>query len=128
VGRQAGVQKVHVSLIDGKVDITPKSDGKIDPSQILKATYDSGVSVAEMSMIARGQIIKDASGATALQTEPSQSFVISQNDLAKQLEPLASSGKYVTIKGFLYQKQKGQKKQTIPASLVLTIVEIQQKE
>jgi hypothetical protein len=53
--RQSGVANVDVSLIDGKVEIVPKEDGKIDPAQLLKATYDSGVSVAELDMIARGQ-------------------------------------------------------------------------
>ena len=54
LGRQSGVQKVEVSLIDGKIDVTPKEDGQIDPAQLLKATYDSGVSVAEMDVNARG--------------------------------------------------------------------------
>jgi hypothetical protein len=115
-------------LIDGKVEITPKSDGGIDPIQLLKATYDSGVSVAEMSMIARGQIIKTSSGGIALQVQPSQSFAIAQNDLSHQLEKIADSSTQVTIKGLLYQKQKGQKKQILPASLTVTILEIQQNE
>ena len=46
--RQSGVANVDVSLIDGKVQVSPKEDGKIDPAQLLKATYDSGVSVAEL--------------------------------------------------------------------------------
>jgi lipopolysaccharide export LptBFGC system permease protein LptF len=115
-------------LIDGKVEITPKTDGRIDPIQLLKATYDSGVSVAEMNMIARGKIVKNASGEFTLQTEPSQSFTLMQNDLSRQLETMAGSGSYVTIKGLLYQKQKGQKKQSLPSSLTVTIIEIQQKE
>jgi hypothetical protein len=53
LGRQSGVQSVDVSLIDGKVDVTPKEDGQIDPSQLLKATYDSGVTVAEMDVALR---------------------------------------------------------------------------
>ena len=123
MGRQVGVQKVQVSLLDGKVEITPKSNGGIDPIQLLKATYDSGVSVAEMSMVARGQVTKNASGEFVFQTQSSQSFVITRNDLLSQLETMSDSGKYVTVKGFLYQKQKGQKKQTVPTSLTLTIVE-----
>jgi len=51
LGRQSGVQKVDVSLIDGKVDVTPKEDGQIDPAQLLKAVYDSGVTVAEMELL-----------------------------------------------------------------------------
>ena len=128
LGRQSGVQKVQVSLIDGKVEITPKIDERIDPIELLKATYDSGVSVAEMSMIARGQIVKNASGGIALQVQTSQSFPISQNELSRQLETMADSGGYVTIRGLIYQKQKNQKKQTLPTSLTVTVVEIQQKE
>ena len=52
--RQSGVANVDVSLIDGKVDVTPKEDGQIEPAQLLKATYDSGVSVAELDMTASG--------------------------------------------------------------------------
>ena len=127
LGRQSGVQKVHVSLIDGKVEITPKNDGLIDPVQILKATYDSGVSVAEMTMVAKGQIVKSESG-IALQVSSSRSFAIVQNDLSRQLEAMAGSASQVTVKGSLFQKQKDQKKKDIPASLTLTILEIQQKE
>jgi hypothetical protein len=128
LGRQSGVQKVQVSLIDGKVEITPKEGGRIDPLQLLKATYDSGVSVAEMSMIARGKIIKNPSGGIAFQMNESQSFTIVQNDLSRQLENLAGSATNVTIKGLLYQKQKDRKKQSLPESLSVTILEIQQKE
>jgi hypothetical protein len=94
----------------------------------LKATYDSGVSAAEMTMIARGQIIKTASGSLAFQVQPNQSYEITQNDLLRPLESLAGSNSTITIKGLLYQKQKGQKKQTVPASLKVTLLEIQQKE
>lgn len=78
-------------------------------------------------MIARGQIIKTASDGIAMQTLSSQTFPIVQNDLSKQLEAMADSGKYVTIKGLLYQKQKNQKKQTLPSSLNVTVLEIQQE-
>ncbi|MGC1966835.1 MAG: heavy metal-associated domain-containing protein, partial [Candidatus Acidiferrales bacterium] len=73
LGRQSGVQNVEVSLIDGKVQVTPNDDGQIDPAQLMKATYDSGVSVAEMDVVARGKIVKDAAGNFALRVEPNQS-------------------------------------------------------
>jgi hypothetical protein len=116
---------VHVSLIDGKVEIDPKNDGLIDPVQILKATYDSGVSVAEMTVIARGRITKTETG-FALQLETSRSFPIVQNDLSKKLESLAGSDTEVTFKGLLFQKQKDHKKKQTPAVLSLTITEIQE--
>ena len=119
LGRQSGVQKVHVSLIDGKVEITPKDDHLIDPVQILKATYDSGVSVAEMSMTAHGQIVKDSAGKITFVIDSSKTFPVVQNDLAKELDEI----KAATMRGILYQKQQKDKKQ-----LSFTPLEIQQKE
>jgi hypothetical protein len=85
LGRQSGVQTVDVSLIDGKVEVTPKEDGQIDPAQLLKATYDSGVSVAELDMTARGKIVKDSSGNLAVQIAPNRSFVLAQMNYRKGL-------------------------------------------
>ena len=128
LGRQSGVQNVEVSLIDGKVQITPKDDGQIDPAQLLKATYDSGVTAAEMDVIASGKIVKDASGALALQVAPTRSFVLNSNDLSKQLEPLAGTQTVVTIRGQLFKKPAGKQKTDTSAQLKLLILEIQKKE
>ena len=128
LGRQSGVQTVEVSLIDGKVQITPKEDGRIDPPQLLKAVYDSGVSVAEMDVIARGKIVKDSSGALALQLEPNQSFQLAPNDLSSGLESLAGSPTIVTVRGQLYKKPAGKKKADTSAPLKLLILEVQKKE
>ncbi|MGC2802405.1 MAG: heavy metal-associated domain-containing protein, partial [Candidatus Acidiferrum sp.] len=119
LGRQSGVQNVEVSLIDGKVDVTPKEDGQIDPAQLLKAVYDSGVTVAEMDVIARGKIVKDADGSLALQVSPSQSFAIAPNDLLKTVESLAGSPAIVTLRGELYRKPAGKKKAAASAPLKL---------
>jgi hypothetical protein len=119
---------VDVSLIDGKVDVTPKEDGQIDPSQLLKAVYDSGVSVAEMDVTARGKIVKDADGNLALQVSSSQSFAITPNDLLKAIEPLADSLTVVTLRGELYRKPAGKKKAAASAPLKLLILEVQKKE
>jgi hypothetical protein len=128
LGRQAGVQNVEVSLIDGKVDITPKDDGQIDPAQLLKATYDSGVTAAEMDMTAQGKIVKDSSGSLALQVEPNRSFLIVSNELSKQLEALADSPTIVTIRGQLYKKPMGKKQKADTPSLKLTILDVEKKE
>jgi len=130
LGRQYGVQNVEVSLRDGKVDVKPKEDGRIDPAQLLRATYDSGVSVAELDMTARGKIVKDASGNLALQAEPNQSFAIAPNELSKALEPLANSATQVTLRGQLYKKPdgKGNKKADASVTLKLLVLEIQKKE
>ena len=130
LGRQSGVQNVDVSLRDGKVEITPKEDGQIDPAQLLKAVYDSGVTTAEMDVIVRGQIVKDASGNLVLNVNPKQSFVLAPNEFSKELESLAGSQTAVTVRGQLYKKLQGQKKPKIDttAPLKLLVLEIQKKE
>ena len=127
LGRQSGVQSVEVSLIDGKVQITPWEDGRIDPAQLIKATYDSGVTVAEMQMTARGKVIKDSSGNLAFEISPNQSFVISPNELSQGLESLVGSATVITIRGELYKKPPGKKKGDASAPLRLTILELQNK-
>ncbi len=127
--RQSGVAKVDVSLIDGKVDLTPKEDGRIDPAQLLKATYDSGVSVAELDMTASGTIVQDSAGNLSLQVSPNQSFVISPNELSRGIGPLAGSSKGITIRGQLYKKPVGkQKKAEAGAPLRLRILEVLRKQ
>jgi hypothetical protein len=128
LGRQSGVQTVEVSLLDGKVEVTPKEDGQIDPGQLLKATYDSGVTAAEMNMTARGKIVKDRSGSFALQVEPNRSFVLSPNELSKGLEALADTQTMVTVRGQLYKKPAGKKKADPSAPMRLLILEVQKKE
>jgi len=128
LGRQSGVQNVEVSLIDGKVEVTPKEDGQIDPSQLLKATYDSGVTVAEMNMTAQGRVVKDSSGNFAIQVAPNRSFMLAPNELSKGLESLVDSPTLVTVRGQLYKKPAGKKKADASALLKLVIVEVQKKE
>ena len=128
LGRQSGVQSVEVSLIDGEVQITPKEDGQINPVQILKATYDSGVSVAEMNINARGKIVKDASGNLALLVAPNQSFALAPNQLSQGLASLADSPTTVTVRGQLFRKASGKKKPDLSAPLRLEILEVQKKE
>ena len=129
LGRQSGVQTVEVSLIDGKVQITPKEDGRIDPVQLMKATYDSGVSVAEMDVTARGKITRDSSGNFALQVTPNQSFALTPNQLSQGLESLAGSQTTVTVRGQLYKKPPGKKKKAdLSVPLKLEILEVQKRE
>lgn len=130
LGRQSGVQSVDVSLIDGKVEIVPKDDGRIDPSQLLKAVYDSGVSVAEMDVRATGRIVKDSAGNLVLEVSPSQSFSIAPNELSTQLEPLANSQTPLTVRGQLYRKPEGKKKPKLDTAgpLKLLVLEIRKRE
>ena len=127
--RQSGVANVDVSLIDGKVEVTPKEDGQVEPAQLLKATYDSGVSVAELDMTASGRMVKDRSGNLSLQVKPNQSFVLAPNELSKGLESLVDSSTVVTVRGQLYKKPVGrQKKADASPPLKLVILEVQKKE
>ena len=128
LGRQSGVQTVEVSLLDGKVEVTPKEDGQIDPAQLLKATYDSGVTAAEMDMTARGKIVKDSSGSLALQVETNRSFALTPNELSKGLEALADTQTMVTVRGQLYKKPAGKKKADTSTPLKLLILEVHKKE
>jgi copper chaperone CopZ len=128
LGRQSGVQSVEVALLDGKVDITAKEDGHIAPAQLLKATYDSGVTVAQMDMTARGRIVKDSGGNFTFQVEPNQSFAIAPNDLLKSMEPLMNSLTMVTIYGELYRKPAGEEIPNLSAPLKLLILNVQKKE
>ncbi len=128
LGRQSGVQTVEVSLLDGKVEVTPKENGQIDPAQLLKVTYDSGVTAAEMDMTARGKIVKDSSGSLALQVEPSRSFALTPNEFSKGLEALADTQTMVTVRGQLYKKPTGKKKADPSAPMRLLILEVQKKE
>ena len=128
LGRQSGVEKVEVNLIDGKVDVTPKEDGQIDPAQLMKATYDSGVTVAEMDVTARGKIVKDSLGSLALQVQPNRAFPLASNELSKTLEPLADAQTPVTVRGQLYKKPGGKKKADPSVQLKLVILEVQKKE
>ena len=128
LGRQSGVQNVEVSLLDGKVEITPKDGGQIDPAQLLKATYDSGVTAAEMDITASGKIVKDAAGNLAFEVAPNRSFQFAPNELSKGLETLAGTPAVVTLRGQLYKKPAGKKKPDALAALKLLILEIQKKE
>jgi hypothetical protein len=124
--RQSGVEKAVVSLRDGKVDITPKEDGLINPAQLLKATYDSGVTVAEMDITATGHVVRLAAGGLSFRIEPNRSFEVAPNELAKQLESLADAPASVTVRGQLYTKAMGKVKGASVA-LKLQILEIQGK-
>jgi len=86
------------------------------------------VTAAEMDMTARGKIVRDSSGSLALQVEPNRSFVLTPNELSKGLEALADAQTMVTVRGQLYKKTAGKKKEHPSASLKLLILEVQKKE
>ncbi len=103
LGRLDGVAKVEVSLATGKVVIYPKSDSVLDPTVITKATYDSGVSVAEMDMTASGRLVRDAGKGWVFEIAPNQSFIVMPNELSRGLEQTEPSAQ-ITLRGRLYKK------------------------
>jgi hypothetical protein len=128
LGRQDGVAKANVDLLDGKVTIYPKDDGKIDPARLLKAVYDSGVTVAEMTMTARGRIEKSPGGGIALRVTGNETFPVSPNEISRSLESLAGSPKEVTVRGRLYKKPAGKQKFRTGEPLPIEVLELVRKE
>ncbi len=128
LGRQDGVAKVDVNLLDGKVTILPKDDGQIDPAALLKATYDSGVTVVEMTMTARGRLMKDPSGSLVLQAGKVRSYPVAANDLLRSLEPLAGTSTEVTVRGRLYRQADRKQKLKSPAVSPFEILDIIKKD
>lgn len=113
LGRQSGVQSVEVSLVDGKVEITPKEDARIDPAQLLKAVYDSGVSVAEMVVAVRGKVVKDASGNVAIQVEPDQSSLSHRMSSRRNLNQSPAHKQWTPFVGSFTRKQQAKRNSTL---------------
>ena len=83
--RQDGVAKVDVSLVDGKVTVYPKEDSRFDPSALLKAVFDSGVSVAEMTVVATGELIRDPARGLVFKVDSTVAFDVKANELSQKL-------------------------------------------
>ena len=124
LGRLDGVAKVDVNLLNGKVVIYPKSDSSLDPAAVWKATYDSGVTVAEMNMAGTGTIVRDPQGNLVFKPSANQSFPVIPSELSKQVEALAGSAAPVTLRGRLYKKPPGKQKPRSPGPLRLEILEV----
>lgn len=124
LGRQDGVAKVDVSLVDGKVVVYPKEDSKFDPAAIFKAVYDSGVSVAEMTITASGELLKDPTKGVEFKIRNNDVFEVKSNAVSEKLSDQIGSGKTVKLRGLLYKKPPGKGKKQIPATLPLEIMEI----
>ena len=55
-------------------------------------------------------------------------YLVAKNEKSAELEALADAERKVTVRGLLFKKSPNQKKQTLPLSLSMTILEIQKKE
>lgn len=121
--RLDGVAKAEVSLRDGQVVITPKPEASLDPYRILKATYDSGVTVTEMQVAASGTVAA-AADQLELRVTAQQSFPLVPNAQTEKLKAAAGTSSRVAVKGMLYRKPTGGGKQKLPTSgLKLEITE-----
>lgn len=122
--RLDGVAKVEVSLLEGSVAIFPKPDAVLDPFTLLKATYDSGVSVVEMGMTATGSLL-ESGGGLVFRPSAQQSFEVNPNALTEGLKPLGPSGREVAIRGRLYHLPPGTAKpKELPKELPVEVLEI----
>lgn len=125
--RQAGVGKVEVALETGKVVVQLKDDARFDPAAMIKAVYDSGVTVYEMVVTGSGRLTKDGAGKLVFEAAPNQSFAVVPNDLARSLEASIGAEK-VAIRGRLYRKPPGKQKPKLDEPLKLEILEVLKKE
>lgn len=120
--RQAGVAKVDVSLVDGKVAIYPKQNFTFDPAAIFKAVYDSGVSVAEMTVVASGQLVNDPSKGLVFRVNSNEAFEVKPNGVSDRLKDRL--GQTLRVHGLLYQKPPGKGKRKAPAIGPIEILEV----
>lgn len=110
--RLDGVANVKVELLNGKVTITPKPDGAFDPASVLKLTYDSGVSVTQVSVTASGHVAKDASGALTFVITPRISYPIVPEKFADKLQAAAAAGAVIRMRGIVYTRPPGKAKKS----------------
>lgn len=123
--RQDGVAKVDVNLESGRVTIHPRPDATIDPAAILKATYDSGVSVAEMTVTARGELIRDPAGGWRFKVNARQAFEVVPQTVPESLKKSAAAGAPVRLRGRLFKKPSGRaKKPKSPPPLRMEVLDV----
>lgn len=108
--RLDGVASVKVELLGGKVTIIPKPDGAFDPASVLKLTYDSGVSVTEVSIIASGRVIHDSTGSLTFAITPKISYPVVPGAFADKVQAAATSGALLRMRGVIYRKPPGKAK------------------
>jgi len=122
--RQDGVAKVDVSLVDGKVAVYPKEDSRFDPAALLIAVFDSGVSVAEMTVIATGELANDPARGLVFKVGGAIVFDIKPNELSQKLRDRVGSGRPIKLRGLIYKKASGKTVRKVPASLPMEILEV----
>jgi hypothetical protein len=122
LGRLDGVDKVDVNLEGGRVTILAKEDSALDPARVFKATYDSGVSVAEMTMDAAGRLERDAKNVLIFRISGSQLYPIVENETVKPFAANLPPDK-VFVRAMLF-KQTGKQKPKALGAVRLEVLEI----
>ena len=114
LGRLEGVARVDVSLVEGTVAIFAKEDSRLDPAQVFKATYGSGVSVVEMTMEATGTLERDSKNTLVFRTSSTQVYPVIEGDI---LKPFADfhSGERFFVRARLFKKVGKQQPKTLGA-------------
>jgi len=102
-----------------------EEDGQIDPAQLLKAVYDSGVTVAEMDVTAREKY-EGRLGNLALQVSPNHSFLSHRMTYLEMLNRFPIHLRHHPS-GELYRKPQERKSSGFEP-LKLLILEVQKKE
>ena len=112
--RLDGVANVKVDLLDGKVTMAIKPDSNFDPGSVLKLTYDSGVSVTEISVVATGNVLKDpnSSGGWLFEMSPNVKYPVVPGSFAEKIQTAASSKAVVRMSGILFKRPPGKTKKS----------------
>ena len=108
-------------LVAGEVAIYPKEDSSIDLDRIYKATYDSGVSVTEISITATGRIEHDASNRRVFRISNRQAFEILPNEKSDAVQGIDAAE--VSVRRVLYRKEPGKGRPKTLGKLRLEILE-----
>ena len=112
LGRLEGVARVEVSLEQGKVAIFAKDASRLDPVKVFKATYDSGVSVVEMTMDAAGWLERDARNGLVFRLSGDQIYPVIDNDIAKAFAESVQP-EQIFVRARLFLKTGKQKVKTL---------------
>ena len=126
--RLHGVAKVEVNLVGQKVTLISKSDGTVNLEEVLKATYEGGVSPVEMIVTASGLLARDSAGALLFKPAANQSFEVVQNEAAQVLANLAGSANQVTLKGVMFREPASKKKPKSFGPLRFEVLEVLKKQ
>jgi len=122
LGRLEGVDKVDVNLADGKVVVLAKEDSRLDPAQVFKATYDSGVSVVELTIEATGWLERDAKNNLVFRMSGGQVYPVDENETIRTLVESPSAEK-LFVHARIFKRTGKQKPKTLgPARLEITEV------